>query len=466
MSSGGRISKAELDKKKSDIQTKKKKSIETKAATKKRLESLQKEGQTNPENQNALNAINQRISDIEKDDKALEAEEKRLDDMTPMDLDDNASQPPNPEGENASSTAQVPDPANQAEENLTRNNGLNQGSKSQTENGNAVDLSPPPDDDEDQELPVMTPAVYKQEIGDSTTPGEVLACKASETRGTVVIIRYGPKSHPAFRIERPVEGFDPNQVDDITKEGYRIGEQKQGKKWLYDYRNVDGIVAVAFAPKDIKSPLYTIDPARHFKGSRYPETQVLIQWRNIIGKLGKPRTWETRTTARRICPMRGAKGIADKMIFERARQCEDRYAAWLLDHSKGRDATMTPAPLPMIKVEEGPEVGEVSASIETPAVGETRSKSVTFIEPPSSQQKLPGTGSGSATSQAPGPVVTAAKGANTGLDRVKWCKDYCDLIGRDYETRADWPSDQVSKMVDAYRIAEAKAEAAPAVAVA
>ena len=96
-----------------------------------------------------------------------------------------------------------------------------------------------------------------------------------------------------FRIERAseVDGFDSEKIPDIINtepQFYRIGERKQGRKWCYDYKHVDGIVAVAYTPTDDNKPLETIYPAwyaMHPK-KRYAETQILIQWKNIAG----PRT--------------------------------------------------------------------------------------------------------------------------------------------------------------------------------
>ena len=58
--------------------------------------------------------------------------------------------------------------------------------------------------------------------------------------------------------------------------------------------------------------------------------------------------------------MRGKKGEANKMFYERAKECKTKYAIWLKDSSMGRDITMTPAPpegVP-IKVEEESEAGD------------------------------------------------------------------------------------------------------------
>ena len=57
--------------------------------------------------------------------------------------------------------------------------------------------------------------------------------------------------------------------------------------------------------------------------------------------------------------MRGKKGEADKMFYERATKCETKYATWHKDSSMRRDITMTPASpegVP-IKVEEQSEAG-------------------------------------------------------------------------------------------------------------
>ena len=462
------------------------------------VEALEKEA--NPEKANEIAIKKKRLQEVDnlydktrREKGELEAEEKRINDMVPMDEGggEEIVQAPtsNSGGENVSSAVQYPDLSSQAEEHASRNNlsqaggdDNNRDKENNSDNGSGNDLGNTgvSSDNAEDEMPVMTVSDYKSLMGRPSTGREVIAWKpGGGRRGDMVITRYGPKSHPMFRIERAseVDGFDSENIPDITNiepQPYRIGERKQGRKWCYDYKHVDGIVAVAYTPRDDDKPLETINPAwyaRHPK-KRYAETQILIQWKNIAGKEGeKPRTWETRTTARRVCPMRGKKGEADKMFYERAKECETKYAIWLKDNSTGRDVTMTPAPpeWPSIELggeseaeegsgaDEDSEIG-VESSGEAETTRERRSKSVGFKEPSSvsrqprnsshgkrsslksskikEENALPG--SVSAASQAPaGLDAGATKGTKPPLNKDVWLKNYCEIFGPKEEMDAD-----------------------------
>lgn len=173
------------------------------------------------------------------------------------------------EEENISSVAQELDSNNHAEKNPSRNDlslaggdDNNRDKENNGDSGSGNDLrntaypAPVPRDKEEDEMPVMTVS-DKSRMGRPSTGREVIAWKSGGgRRGDVVITRYGPKRHPMFRIERAseVDGFDSEKLPDITNtepQPYRIGERKQGRKWCYDNKHVDGIVAVAYTPMDI-----------------------------------------------------------------------------------------------------------------------------------------------------------------------------------------------------------------------
>ena len=518
------ITKRALDEKKKKLRHTKAEKEKSAAATLQDLASLQGEvealeKQANPENANEIAIKKKRLqdadklfADLQREKDEVDAEEKRANDMKPMDEGDEIVQAPisNSEGEKVSSTAQELDLTNHAEENPSRNDlspaggdDNNRDNEKNGDNSNGSDLrnteypTPIPSDNEEDEMPVMTVSDYKSRMGRPSTDREVIAWKpGGGRRGDIVITRYGPKSHPMFRIERAseVDGFDSEKIPDITNtepQPYRIGERKQGRTWCYDYKHVDGIVAVAYTPADDNKPLETINPAwyaMHPK-KRYAETQILIQWKNIAGEEGKkPRTWETRTTARRVCPMRGKKGEADKMFYERAKECETKYATWLRDNSMGRDITMTPAPPEgvLVKVEreseaEDESMAEEDSDLKVDSSGEeaetTRerhSKSVgfkersqvprnlshakrSFLKPPKStaatkvkekDAQAKEIDSASATSQAP--EVGAAKNTQAisapPLNKDEWLENYCELFG----PKEEMDEDKQAKMVNAW----------------
>ena len=99
-------------------------------------------------------------------------------------------------------------------------------------------------------------------------------------------------------------------------------------------------------------------------------------------------------TARRVCPMRGKKGEADKIFYKRAKECETKYTIWLKDNSMGRDIIITSSSSKgvSIKVEEELEaedelMADEDSEVEVESLGEEagtgrerRSKSVGFKE--------------------------------------------------------------------------------------
>ena len=504
------ITKRALDERKKKLRHSKAEKEKNAAATLQDLASLRGEvealeKQADPEKANEIAVKKKRLQDADKllgdlqrEKDEVEAEEKRANDMIPMDEEEIGQAPTsNLEGENVSFAAQDLDLTDQAEEHPSRNNlsqaGGNDNNKDKENdsdngsgNGNTAYPTPVPSDNEEDEMPVMTVSDYKSRTGRPSTGREVIVWKpGGGRRGDVVITRYGPKSHPMFRIERAskVDGFDSEKIPDITNtepQPYRIGERKQGRKWCYDYKHVDGIVAVAYTPMDDDKPLETINPAwyaRHPK-KRYAETQILIQWKNIAGEEGKkPRTWETRTTARRVSPMRGKKGEADKMFYERAKECETKYAIWLKDNSMGRDITMTPSPPEgvSIKVEEESEAEdesmadedsevEVESSGEEAGTGrERRSKSVGFKE----RSPVPRNSSHAKRSSLKSPKSTSAtkikeKDAQPEeidsasatsqatsappLNKDEWLENYCELFG----PKEGMDENKQAKMVNAW----------------
>ena len=150
---------------------------------------------------------------------------------------------------------------------ITRTKENNGDNGSGNDLGNTAYPTPVPSYNEEDKMPMMTVSDCKSRTGRHSTGREVIAWKPGGGRqGDVVITRYGPKSHPIFRIERAseVDGFDSDKIPDIINiepQPYRIGERKRGRKWCYDYKHVDGIVAVAYTPTNDNKPLEMIYPA-------------------------------------------------------------------------------------------------------------------------------------------------------------------------------------------------------------
>lgn len=117
-----KMERAKLKQQRTDIQTKRK-------ANEQRLEGLRTDVQNNHDKADEVEALNQAIDEIQKEEETLESEEKRLDAMIPMEMDGDSSQPPTSEGGKVSSATQAQDSTNEGEEDPIRND-LGQGSSS------------------------------------------------------------------------------------------------------------------------------------------------------------------------------------------------------------------------------------------------------------------------------------------------------------------------------------------------
>ncbi len=452
-----------LEQQKTDVRRKKTESLKNKTAKKQTLEALRKEVQNNPEKQNEVEAMNNEIINIDKEQQAIEAEEKRLNETTPMDVEGDALQS-QPEVGDISSTAQAPVSVNQAGGDPNRNNhgqgggdninnniNNNQNNDSGNKNSESDGYQTNDSDKEEEEISVMTVADYKRLIGSPTEACKVVAWKpAARVRGKEVINKYGSGKYPKFRIEAASESFDEN-LPKLTAPGYRIGERKaaNGIDWEYDFQNVVGIIAVAIRVRDEKDPLRAIDPAYHTKNQRYTETQVWIQWQNIKGDNPNPTSWEKRGTAQRVCPLRG-KGVADKMIFMKAKESEEEFSKRLAD-SKERDINVSPAPDIKVEKVSGTEKG----SYTEPAISTNASQDKEKSAQPAEADPIP------MTSPAPvGAEVSATNGTQASrtppLDRKVWLTNYCEIFDMSIENMSD---DDREKMVNAWIKAKANAAA-------
>ena len=175
--------------------------------------------------------------------------------------------------------------------------------------------------------------------------------------------------------------------------------------------------------------------------------------------------------------MRGKKGEADKIFYERVKECETKYAIWLKDNSIGRDITITPSPPKgvSIKVEEELEAEdksmadedsevEVESSGEEAGTGrERRSKSVGFKERSpvprnSSHAKRLSLKSPKSTSaikikekdaqpeEIDSASATSQATSAPPLNKDEWLENYCELFG----PKEGMDEDKQAKMVNAW----------------
>ena len=162
MAPKGRIYKRALEEKKKKVGEKKAEKEKTAADTTKSLnlvqgayETLQREAQSNPEKRNELaekakelEAFQEQLAQIRKEQEIIEAEQKRLDEMTPMDEDDE----PVVTGENLS-PAPTPETMNQAEPKQEDHEDINVFGN-ENDSGDVVDS--------EDELPPLTADGYRE----------------------------------------------------------------------------------------------------------------------------------------------------------------------------------------------------------------------------------------------------------------------------------------------------------------
>ncbi|KAM0293725.1 hypothetical protein ACHAPM_011511 [Fusarium culmorum] len=133
---------------------------------------------------------------------------------------------------------------------------------------------------------------------------------------------YGDKQHRIYKLEDfPHYGCVVKNVKVINDEGKQLGMKKDGKNWVYTRRHVAGVYGIAFQD-DVIAKRYgpsALDPDLH-SDRPWMTTYIWVGWRDPKDQNIVQRSWETRTTARRIW---GKK--TDMMIFNGACEADMRY---------------------------------------------------------------------------------------------------------------------------------------------
>ncbi|KAJ5921093.1 hypothetical protein N7466_009419 [Penicillium verhagenii] len=144
--------------------------------------------------------------------------------------------------------------------------------------------------------------------------------------GSQIFVRYGDRSVPIYRIRAgSTESSDPSKVERVlttkTRGTARIVESMDGNQeevWMYTRQNVEDIIGIGWKVEDDDEdgldPLDLIEPA---KNAIYPQTRILVKWRDGLSTL------EGRSFIRRIT--KGPALDGDKVIYQKAEESELSY---------------------------------------------------------------------------------------------------------------------------------------------
>ncbi|KAF4338873.1 hypothetical protein FBEOM_7224 [Fusarium beomiforme] len=144
-----------------------------------------------------------------------------------------------------------------------------------------------------------------------------------KTKKDVYINAYGRKGARIYKIEdQPDSKCNVKELPEINGFGKQLGMLKDATgKYIYTRRHVAAVYGIAFQD-DVENGVYgpdSLDPAE--KGDRrWADMYVWIGWRNPDKPDMETRSWETRTTARRLWRKK-----TDMMIFMAAWEADKRY---------------------------------------------------------------------------------------------------------------------------------------------
>ncbi|KAH8431448.1 uncharacterized protein LDX57_009110 [Aspergillus melleus] len=203
--------------------------------------------------------------------------------------------------------------------------------------------------------------------------------------GSQIFVRYGTKQNPVYRIRAgSYEYWDERRVERIVSP-YFPGTNTRGlqkvqikvkdgtkEAWKWGRDDVYDILGVGWKiiddDDDQCDPLDYIAPE---PGAKYPETRVLVKWKD-----GKT-TLETRTFIRRIT--KGSTLMADRIIYQKAKELEEMYQdAQIAEEDEADEIDVT---------EETDEV-EVAVA-RTPARVPAKAREITPNRPAKAAAKVP-----------------------------------------------------------------------------
>ncbi|KAJ5946388.1 hypothetical protein N7454_003227 [Penicillium verhagenii] len=144
--------------------------------------------------------------------------------------------------------------------------------------------------------------------------------------GSQIFVRYGDRSAPIYRIRAGShESYNRSRVERVlitqtrgTAKVLGTRDGVQDEFWSYTREGVEDIVGIGWKVEDDNedglNPLDLIEPA---KGAIYPQTRILVKWRDGVSTL------EGRSFIRRITV--GSALDGDRVIYQKAEELELSY---------------------------------------------------------------------------------------------------------------------------------------------
>ena len=225
---------------------------------------------------------------------------------------------------------------------------------------------------------------------DDLTGGEPICWRPGGRGRDMVLVQWGP---PNARVYKEISmkycppAYGKHNLSCLTDD--RVGDKKTRGVYDYGRGNRPILQGVAFAyPATEEHPEKFLHPDT--KGKRYIPGSYLIKWTEGSGM--SFRTWETRTTVRRVWG--GSPKRADLAILEGFLKAQTRYNEWKQgeegseDRSRAQDSKLqahlvTPSPSPQSVPM--PSVASSSLAVPTPSPAPSQSGPVA-----QSKQKQPG----------------------------------------------------------------------------
>ena len=256
---------------------------------------------------------------------------------------------------------------------------------------------------------------------DTTTDGQPIGWRTGGRGRDMVLVQWGP---PNARIYKEISmnycppSYGKHNLPCLTND--RVGDQKHDGVYEYGRGNKPILQGIAFAyPSTEEHPEKFLHPDT--KGKRYIPGSYLIKWTEGSGM--SFRTWETRTTVRRVWG--GNPKRADLAILEGFLKAQTRYNEWKQGQRGSKDQSPTPDPklqAPLITPSPSPQSiptpSAASTSLAVPTPSPAPSQSVPAAQPASTK---PGTMQQptSGATQQPTPEATPQPATEAASQPVK-----------------------------------------------
>jgi hypothetical protein len=161
------------------------------------------------------------------------------------------------------------------------------------------------------------------------------------TKRDIYINGYGDKGSRIYKLEdQPHHGCKVDNLDVINASKMQLGmlKDEETEKWIYTRRHVAAVYGVAFQD-DIENGVYgpeSLNP-NHKNDRRWSDMYVWIGWRDPVNPKIVNRSWETRTTARRLWRKK-----TDMMLYLAAWEAEKRYNEYKESGVRATSRDVTP----------------------------------------------------------------------------------------------------------------------------